>query len=65
MLFLDEGEQIGEPRHSGTRAEPVIGPRFARTRWRGPGIQQRALLWIPGSPAQGRARPGMTAFIML
>jgi hypothetical protein len=49
ILSLDEGEQIGEPRHSASS--------------RGPGIQLRALLWIPGSPAQERVRPGMTAFI--
>src|SRR5258708_208475 len=31
----------------GRASEPVIGPRFARTRWREPGIQPR--LWISGS----------------
>src|SRR4051812_35457445 len=29
--------------------------------WRGPGIHNpQSWLWIPGSPAQGRVRPGMT-----
>src|ERR1700681_2925768 len=29
---------IGEPRDSGFDAEPVIGPRVARTRWHRPGM---------------------------
>src|SRR6202163_1064841 len=29
---------IGESRDSGFDAEPVIGPRFARTRWHRPGM---------------------------
>jgi hypothetical protein len=43
MLFLDEGEQIGELRHSGTRSS------------RGPGIQtHHPACRIPGS-RKGRA----------
>src|ERR1700730_10890451 len=30
--------RIGESRDSGFDAEPVIGPRFARTRWHRPGM---------------------------
>src|SRR6266852_1518107 len=32
---------IGESRDSGFDAEPVIGPRFARTRWHRPGMTRR------------------------
>src|SRR5229473_7765142 len=32
---------IGESRDSGFDAEPVIGPRFARTRWHRPGMTTR------------------------
>jgi len=33
---LDGQLRIGESRDSGFDAEPVIGPRFARTRWHRP-----------------------------
>jgi hypothetical protein len=32
---------IGESRDFGFDAEPVIGPRFARTRWNRPGMTVR------------------------
>jgi hypothetical protein len=32
--------RIGESRDSGFDAEPVIGPRFARTRWHRPGMTE-------------------------
>jgi hypothetical protein len=35
---LDVQLHIGESRDSGFDAEPVIGPRFARTRWHRPGM---------------------------
>jgi hypothetical protein len=36
--------RIGESRDSGFDAEPVIGPRFARTRWHRPGMTESRLL---------------------
>src|SRR5882757_7572744 len=36
--------RIGESRDSGLDAEPVIGPRFARTRWHRPGMTESGLL---------------------
>src|SRR5258705_5976997 len=36
--------RIGESRDSGLDAEPVIGPRFARTRWHRPGMTASGLL---------------------
>src|SRR6202171_5918817 len=40
---------IGESRDSGFDAEPVIGPRLARTRWHRPGMTESSLrLEIPG-----------------
>jgi hypothetical protein len=41
-------------RHSGARSEPVIGPRFARTRWREPGIPRPYLLLDSGSACFAR-----------
>src|SRR5258708_18963253 len=35
--------RIGESRNSGLDAEPVIGPRFARTHWHRPGMTGGAL----------------------
>jgi hypothetical protein len=35
---------IGESRDSGFDAEPVIGPRVARTRWHRPGMTVSVLL---------------------
>jgi hypothetical protein len=35
--------RIGESRDSGFDAEPVIGPRFARTRWHRPGMTAMSL----------------------
>ena len=35
---------IGESRDCGFDAEPVIGPRFARTRWHRPGMTKSGLL---------------------
>src|SRR5258705_5610890 len=42
-------------RDSGFVAEPVIGPRFARTRWRRPGMTKRLFL------RRARPRPLRTA----
>src|SRR5450631_4568086 len=36
--------RIGESRDSGFDAEPVIGPRFARTRWHRPGMTASSLI---------------------
>src|ERR1700681_1160099 len=36
--------RIGESRDSGFDAEPVIGPRFARTRWHRPGMTESGLV---------------------
>jgi hypothetical protein len=35
--------RIGESRDSGFDAEPVIGPRYARTRWHRPGMTVSAV----------------------
>src|SRR5712692_1095529 len=37
-MNFDVQLHIGESRDSGSDAEPVIGPRFARTRWHRPGM---------------------------
>jgi hypothetical protein len=39
---------IGESRDSGFDAEPVIGPRFARTRWHRPGMTESIEIVITG-----------------
>jgi hypothetical protein len=36
--------RIGESRDSGFDAEPVIGPRLARTRWHRPGMTESGSL---------------------
>src|SRR5205085_4652867 len=38
---------------SGLLAEPVIGPRFARTRWLGPGMTEKANAPPPGCLRRG------------
>src|SRR5947208_16435233 len=47
---------------SGLAAEPVIGPRFARTRWRRPGMTERS---AQTDLLEGAADPGTLVLIRL
>jgi hypothetical protein len=49
--------RIGESRDSGFDAEPVIGPRFARTRWHRPGMTVSAPIPNMTSRSRGAMRP--------